>query len=196
MYQYNYEALSMYYITQCFACMQGSTFWSIDDELPPHRSGVYMIDLGSNDTVTKLVNVTFEGSYRETNSPDFTPHGMGHWVTKDGEMILYIINHRRRGDTVDSFIYNPQKRSLKYRKSFENPLLSSLNDLVLIDLDKFYVTIDHYFSGLIGRIAEEVLRLPLGQVIYVNGGGLETELKVATDSLKFPNGIAVSNDRR
>ena len=174
--------------------MQGVTFWPIDDELPPHHSGIYMIDLGSNNT--KLFNVTFEGSYRETNSPDFTPHGMGHWVTKDGEMILYIINHRRRGDTVDSFIYNPQKRSLKYRKSFENPLLSSLNDLVLIDLDKFYVTIDHYFSGLIGRIAEEVLRLPLGQVIYVNGGGLEMELKVATDSLKFPNGIAVSNDRR
>ena len=92
--------------------LQGVTFWPIDDELPPHRSGVYMIDLGSNDT--KLFNLTFEGSYRETNSPDFTPHGMGYWVTKDGEMILYIINHRHRGDTVDSFVYNPKKKSLKY----------------------------------------------------------------------------------
>ena len=174
--------------------LQGVTFWSIDDELPPHSSGIYMIDLSSNDT--KLFNLTFEGSYRETNSPDFTPHGMGHWVTKDGEMILYIINHRHRGDTVDSFVYNPKKKSLKYRKSFENPLLHSLNDLVLMDLDKFYVTVDHYFLGLTGRITEELLRLPLGQVLYVNGSGPEMEVKVAVDSLKFPNGIAMSNDHR
>ena len=176
--------------------LQGVTLWPIDDKLPPHRSGVYMIDLSSNDTVTKLVNLTFEGSYRETESPDFTPHGMGHWVTKDGEMILYIINHRHRGDTVDSFVYNPKKRSLKYRKSFENPLLYSLNDLVLMDLDKFYVTIDHFFIGLAGRITEEILRLPLGQVLYVNGRGPEMEIKVAMGSLKFPNGIAVSNNHR
>ena len=121
-----------------------------------------MIDLSSNNTVTKLVNLTFEGSYREIESPDFTPHGMGHWVTKDGEMILYIINHRRRGDTVDSFVYNPKKKSLKYRKSFENQLLYNPNDLVLVDLDKFYVTIDHYFTGSGGRIAEDWLKLPLG----------------------------------
>ena len=155
-----------------------------------------MIDLGSNDTVTKLVNVTFEGSYRETNSPDFTPHGMGHWVTKDGEMILYIINHRRRGDTVDSFIYNPNKKSLKYRKSFENPLLYNLNNLVLVDLDKFYTTVDHYFKRAGGRIAEELLRLPLGQILYVDGSGPELEIKAAMDGLKYPNGIAGSNDHR
>ena len=155
-----------------------------------------MIDLSSNDTMTKLVNLTFEGSYRETESPDFTPHGMGHWVTKDGEMILYIINHRHRGDTVDSFIYNPKKKSLKYRKSFENSLLYNLNNLVLVDLDKFYATVDHYFKRAGGRTAEELLRLPLGQVLYIDGSGSELEVKVAMDGVKFPNGIAGSNDHR
>ena len=177
--------------------MQGLTFWPIDDQLPPHRSGVYMIDLGSNDTATELVNITFEGSYRETNSPDFTPHGMGHWVTKDGEMILYVINHRHRGDTVDSFIYNPKKKSLKYRKSFEDPQLYNLNNLVLVDLDKFYVTVDHYFVGKGGRTAEELLRLPLGKILFVDGSaGQELKIKVAMDGLKYPNGIAGSNDHR
>ena len=176
--------------------LQGLTWWAIDDKMPPHRSGVYMIDLGSNDTVAKLVNITFEGSYRETNSPDFTPHGMGHWVTKDGEMILYIINHRRRGDMVDSFIYNPNKKSLKYRKSFENPLLYNLNNLVFVDLDKFYATVDHYFKRAGGRIAEELLRLPLGQILYVDGSGPELEIKAAMGGLKYPNGIAGSNDHR
>ena len=153
-----------------------------------------MIDLGSNDT--KLVNLTFEGSYREANCPDFTPHGMSHWVTKDGEMILYVINHRHRGDTVDSFVYNPKRKSLKYRKSFENPFLYNLNNLVLVDLDKFYITVDHYFKAKSGRTAEELLRFPLGQVLYVNGEGSELEIKVAMDGLKYPNGIAGSNDHR
>ena len=65
-----------------------------------------------------------------------------------------------------------------------------------MDLDKFYVTVNHYFLGLTGRTTEELLRLPLGQVLYVNGSGPEMEVKVAMDNLKFPNGIAVSNDRR
>ena len=155
-----------------------------------------MIDLSSNDTATELVNVTFEGSYRETNSPDFTPHGMSHWVTKDGEMILYIINHRRRGDTVDSFTYDPQKKSLKYRKSFENPLLYNQNDLVVVDLDKFYVTVDHYFIGAVGRTAEEMLKLPLGRILYVDGSGQGLEVKIAMNGVRVPNGIAMSNDNR
>ena len=69
--------------------------------MPPHRSGVYMIDLSSDNP--QLVNVMFEGSYRESISPDFTPHGVGHWVTKDGEMTLYVINHRRHGDVHGGF---------------------------------------------------------------------------------------------
>ena len=55
---------------------------------------------------------------------------------------------------------------------------------------------DHYFKGKSGRIAEELLRFPLGQVLYVNGEGSELEIKVAMDGLKFPNGIAGSNDHR
>jgi arylesterase/paraoxonase len=112
-------------------------------------------------------------------------------------MILYIINHRHGGDTVDSFIYNPKKKSLKYRKSFEDPLLYNLNDLVLVDLDKFYVTVNHYFLGKSGKIAEVLLRLPLGKILFVDGSvGQELKIKVAMDGLKQPNGIAGSNDHR
>ena len=162
--------------------------------MPPHRSGVYMIDLSSDNP--QLVNLTFEGSYRESISPDFTPHGMGHWVTKDGEMILYIVNHRRHGDVVDSFIYNPTKKSLKYRRSFESPLYHDLNDLTLVDLDQFYVTVDQYFSSKFGKVVEFLLRLPISCILYIDGSGSTDEVKVAMDGLKYPNGIARSNDGR
>ena len=156
-----------------------------------------MIDLGSDKP--KLVNLTFEGSYREHISPDFTPHGMSHWVTKGGEMIIYIINHRRNGDTVDSFLYDPTKMSLKFRRSFQSPLYHDLNDLALVDLDEFYVTVEHYFQTEFVRtvrVMEILLRLPLGQVLYVNGKGSDEIVKVAIAGMKFPNGIAKSNDGR
>ena len=162
--------------------------------MPPHRSGIYMIDLGSSKP--KLVNLTFDGSYREHISPDFTPHGMGHWVTEEGEMILYVINHRQNGDVVDSFDYNPSKKSLRFRRSFQNPLFYDLNDLVLVDLDEFYVTIFHYFQTRIWRLSEILLKLPLGQVLHVDGKGSKEVVKVAIDGIKCPNGIAKSNDGR
>ena len=153
-----------------------------------------MIDLGSDKP--KLVNLTFEGSYREHISPDFTPHGMSHWVTKGGEMIIYIINHRRNGDTVDSFIYDPTKMSLKFRRSFQSPLYHDLNDLVLVNLDEFYVTVDQYFQSGLGKILEVNLKLPFGQILYVNGGGPDEVVMVAMDGLRYPNGIAMSKDNR
>ena len=156
-----------------------------------------MIDLGRpNGTRPKLVNLTFEGSYRESNSPDFTPHGMSHWITKDGEMLLYIINHRRRGDTVDSFVYDPEKKSLKFQKTFENPMFHDLNDLALVDLDEFYVTIDIYFQSSFGKQVESLARLPLGRILHVDGRGSKDEVKVAADYLRYPNGIVRSNDGR
>ena len=173
---------------------QGVTFWPLDDQMPPHRSGIYMIDLGLSKP--KLVNLTFEGSYREHISPDFTPHGIGHWVTKDGEMILYVINHRRNEDIVDSFIYDPFKKSLRFRRSFRSSLFHDLNDLVLVDLDEFYVTIEHYFQTRIGITSEVLLKLPLGQVLHVNGKGSKEVVKVALDGVKSPNGMAKSNDGR
>ena len=153
-----------------------------------------MIDLNSDNP--KLVNLTFEGSYRETISPDFSPHGMGHWISKDGKMILYIINHRRQGDVVDSFVYNPTEKSLKYRRSFKSQQFHDLNDLVLVDLDEFYVTVDHYFLSKVRRTIEVIFRLPLGQIIYVNGKGSDDVIKVAMDHLRYPNGLARSNNGR
>ena len=69
-----------------------------------------------------------------------------------------------------------------------DPLLYNLNNLVLVDLDKFYVTVDHYFVGKGGRIAEELLRLPLGKILFIDGSvGQELYIKVAMDGLKYPN---------
>ena len=117
---------------------------------------------------------------------------MGHWVTKDGAMILYFINHRKSGDTVESFRYDPSKKSLVHRRTFRSKQFFNLNDLVLVGLDQFYVTVDHYFSNKAMFQLETYLRVPMAYVLYHDG----EESFVASEGLKYPNGIAKSNDGR
>ena len=131
-----------------------------------------------------------EGSFlRET--PDFTPHGMGHWINSDGLVFLYVINHRRERDTIECFLYNAESLSLKHRKTIEESSFSNLNDLVLVGLDELYVTHDHYFNIPFLHTFENYLRLPWAFVTYYNGDMKET--KIATTGLASVNGIAKSN---
>ena len=60
-------------------------------------------------------------------------YDVGHWVTEDGSIIVYVINHSRGKDFVESFQYDPEHLSLKHRKS---STLSGMNDLVLLALDE------------------------------------------------------------
>ena len=132
-----------------------------------------------------------EGSFlRET--PDFTPHGMGHWINSDGHVFLYVINHRRERDTIECFLYNAESLSLKHRKTIQHSSFSYLNDLVLVGLDELYVTHDHYFSTAFLSRFEEYMRLPWTFVTYYNGD--MKDVKIATTGLAFANGIAKSNN--
>ena len=162
--------------------------------MPTVNAGVFLMDLNLDNP--SPVNLTFEDNFMEGISQDFSPHGMGNWVTEDGSMVLYVVNHRRDRDTVDSFQYNPATKSLKYRKSFENPELYNLNNLVLVDLDKFYTTRDRYYKLFALKTIENIFRLPFGSVWFVDGSTAETTVKLAADGIKYPNGIAKSNNGR
>ena len=86
--------------------------------------------------------------------------------------------------------------SLKFRRSFQSPLYHDLNDLVLVDLDEFYVTVDQYFQSGLVKMLEVNLKLPFGQILYVNGRGPDEVVMLAMDGLRYPNGIAMSKDNR
>lgn len=162
--------------------------------MPKPDAGMFMIDLNLENP--RPVNLTFEDNFLESISQDFNPHGMGHWVTEDGSMLIYIVNHRKDKDTVDSFEYIPSTKSLRYRKSFENPELYNLNNLVLFGVDKFYITRDRYCYSHKLKFLESVSRLPTGTIFYVDGTAAEIKLKIAADGIRYPNGIARSNDGR
>ncbi len=123
---------------------------------------------------------------------EFSPHGMGHWVGKHGSLFLYVINHCYDGDTVEAFEYKPSAKWLIHRKTFRDPLFVNLNDLVVVDLDAFYTTMDHYFANSVLQVVESYSRVSLACVVYFDG----KRGAVASEGLKYPNGIAKSNDGR
>lgn len=170
---------------------QGIYFWQTEGEVPKPDPGIYMLDL--NNPTQGPKKLLIEGGFLE-QTPDFVPHGVGHWVMENGSVILYVINHRKGKDFVESFYYDPEHLSLRHRKSFSHPLLRVTNDLVLVALDEFYITNDHYFDVEILKTVETYLRLPWSTVTYYND--ITQEAKIVAKGISYANGIAMSNNRR
>ena len=168
--------------------MQGYYLWELESLAPKPEPNIFMFDLKApSDGPQKLV---IEGSFLE-ETPDFIPHGMSHWIDSDGLVFLYVINHRRESDTVECFLYNAESLSLKHRSTIKDTSLSNLNDIVVVGLDEFYATHDHFFHSPFMRVLETFARLPWGVVSYYNAN--RKEAKTVAISLSYPNGIAKSN---
>ena len=157
-------------------------------------SGIFLLDM--NQDSPHPVKLAMEGP----DSPkEFHPHGMTHWVEEkgrgeggEGDYYIYVINHRQEGDAVEAFEYDLSAKRLLHRQTIRDPLFSSVNNLVAVGLDRFYVTVDRYFARPILQQLELHLRLALGYVAYYDG----QSAMAASEGLRYPNGIAKSNDGR
>ncbi len=156
-------------------------------ERPP--SGVFMMDLSH--AAPRPVELAFEGDFL---TKDFNPHGMGSWITENGDYLLYIINHRRDFDVIQSFIYHPETKSLEHRKSISHPEMYNINDLVLVGEDQFYCSRDHYFKKRAAKFLEVFLRISYGSLLYIDASSKDTFVMFAANGMSYANGIAKSNN--
>ena len=169
---------------------QGIFLYELQDERYKPPPGIFLLDLNLDSPYP--VNLNLEGFPDSQIPSEFAPHGMGHWITEDGSMLLYVINHRKSSDTVESFVYISSEKILLHRKTFSDPLFHNLNDLVVVGKDEFYVTVDRYFKKSLLRSIEVYSRIALAYVLYFNTTGAI----IASERLKYPNGITKSNDGR
>ena len=159
-------------------------------EKPP--AGIYMVDL--QHPTPHPVKLNFEGEF--LLKVDFNPHGLGSWVTEEGDYLLYVVNHRVDFDAIECFIYHPDNKSLEHRKTISNSVMYNLNDLVLVEKDVLYTTRDHYYKNPTAKIFEVFLRLSYGSILYVDAKGDSVHVKIAADGLWYGNGISKSNNGR
>jgi arylesterase/paraoxonase len=146
------------------------------------RGAIYGFDL--NSIKPELVNLTVD--FRQ----EFNPHGIGWWMAQNGNLSIFVVNHRRDGHFVEIFDYIDGK--LLHRQSVSGDLMHSPNDVLPVGPNSFYVSNDHGNSTALGRLAEEYLQLARSYVLYYDGKNFR---KVA-EALAYANGINMGSDGR
>jgi len=142
--------------------------------------GIFVLPLNSTSAPVKLTT-TYQG--------DFHPHGISYF-SKDGHDYLFVVNHNRDGDFVELFEFKNDQ--LIHLRSFSDQIMCCANDVVAVDVDKFYVTNDHGTKKGWMRYAEDYLRVADASVLYFDGQNYKT----VYDNLNYANGINVSADSK
>ena len=137
---------------------------------------------------------------------DFRPHGIDLFVTQDGRRTLFVVNHGRirvgkdleDGHSVE--IFDLSLGAFLHRGplgTVRDPLIASPNDVAAAGRAEFYVTNDHGAGGRLARTAEDLFRMRRGTVVHYDGAKPEgARLRTVARGLLYPNGIALSADRR
>ena len=141
----------------------------------PPMGAIFRYDLRDPNAVPQRIS-------KEADS--FAPHGLSLWRSPAGELELYVIDHGEGQHRVRR--YRVGERSLESLQTYDNPLLVSPNDLAVVGSGRFYVSNDHFFVAQPWRTLEDYLRLPIGQLVYVDQG----QARVARGGLAYANGVA------
>lgn len=120
------------------------------------------------------------------------PHGISLFADKVGRKTLAVVNHTGAvsGDEVVLFditenVASTPSLTLTPRRTVADPLLHSLNDVVLVSHEAFYATNDHGSETEFGKELETWLLLPRANVVYYDG----SVAKVAASGFNYANGI-------
>lgn len=146
-----------------------------------------------------------EGHERTKGSLGINPEGLSVFEESDRDPMLFVVNHRPQADTVEVFSYNKNRHALAHLRTIRSPLFTkflllslsmpsdlSLKDVVAVSREKFYVTCHSFFNNPYLAMAERLLALPLGSIVFYNGHKAE---KVAS-WLSTPVGIVSDIQRR
>lgn len=133
---------------------------------------------------------------------DFRPHGISLFAGPDGRATLFVVNHpggaifgvkpesggNSPAHTVEVFDFDGDR--LSHRSTHAHASMTSPNDVVAVDHERFYFTNDHGSELGWIRTLEDYMRLGWADVVYFDG----REFREAADGLSYANGINVSPD--
>ncbi len=124
---------------------------------------------------------------------NFQPHGISLWIDEATQKErLFVVNHASiNAHSIEIFDVSPNGQ-LTHVRTIKDDALISPNDIAAVSLEQFYVTNDHGWRSLAAKLIEDLLRLPLGNVVYYDG----TTFSEALSGTRFANGIQTSLDAR
>lgn len=130
---------------------------------------------------------------RNFDLESFNPHGISVYTDpSDDTVYLFVVNHPQFDSQIEIFKYVEDGSSLVHLKTIKHELLHSVNDILAVGAESFYVTNDHYFSNNLLKTLEMLFLFPWTNVVYYS----PKEVKVVSEGYYFANGINMSPDQR
>ena len=175
-------------ITQDGLAFISNGFRGINTRPPSILKGnIYLFDFNDPDK-----NATRLSIISDTMNMDvFHPHGLSIWENSNGEVLLFVVDHGNKTETVKIYSFDRKKRNvLIHIETIYDESFRCLNDLVAIGPRQFYAT-NYLYSCATFRF-ELALLLSWGSVTYYNG----SNGRIVAEGLTIPNGINISPDGR
>lgn len=132
------------------------------------------------------VELKFSGNF------EFVPHGIGLWESADDGTYVFVVNHRQEAETIEIFKLSgtTEKPVLEHVESVQDPLFTSMNDVVATGPRSFYVSNDGYLRFTAMRAVERLFNRPWGSVVHYNG---KIARRVVDSAFEY-NGMSLSRD--
>lgn len=163
-----------------------SSGFKLDNPDVPSMAGRILLYDMSNPDEKGAIDLELEGFDRA----GFVPHGISAWEDKTGEITIFIVNHHKQKERIESFLYQPEKKSLRHLKTYKDGSMKNLNDVLATSNKTFYFTNWSNSRSFWPNTLETFLLLPWTNVYYHDG---EIYRLVAED-LVMANGLAMSLD--
>jgi len=126
------------------------------------------------------------------NSNAFFPHGLDLHVDDAGVKRLYAVNHWEKDTdkhTIDSFIIT-EDNELSFERSFQAPVMSSPNDVAVVEPGVFFASNDMGALTSLGATLEAYLMIPWSNVVYYDN----SEAHKVIEGLRYANGVLFDSD--
>ncbi|XP_003782731.1 serum paraoxonase/lactonase 3 [Otolemur garnettii] len=154
---------------------------------PDEPGKIFLMDLNEQNPKAQALKIS-DGFDKES----FNPHGISIFIGKDHTVYLYVVNHPHMKSTVEIFKFEEKQPSLIHVKTIKHKLLTSVNDIVVLGLEQFYATRDHYSTNFFLSLLEMLFQLRWTHVLFYS----PTEVKVVAKGFISANGITVSLDQK
>lgn len=120
------------------------------------------------------------------NPDDFFPHGLDFHRDENGVKRLYAVNHwaDETRHSIDSFLIT-ETNELKLETSFEADIISSPNDVTVVEPGVFFTTNDMGARTSLGATLESYLMIPWSNVVLYKDG----EATKIVEGLRYGNGV-------
>lgn len=158
-----------------------------------YESGLYIFRPNNSDLKIRKLN-------KPIDSPPLYPHGISMYKLDSSNYRLLVVNHIPTNDdplgsspnTIHSIVeFEFDGNKLEFIKDHKHEMIQSPNDVVAINETDFYFTNDHGSKTALGKIAEDYLGLPKGNVVYYDG----TSFSKVASGIAYANGINYDTDQ-